>query len=67
GVFGNEMTQNAVYGKRNNYGRNIDLMRITGFEQETQSYQYRVQDGVTNPDIDGDPWRLQLGVRYTFN
>ena len=67
GVFGNEMTQNAVYGKRNNYPRNIDLMRVTGFEQETQSYQYRVQDGVTTPDISGTPWRLQLGVRYTFN
>ncbi|TRX58349.1 carboxypeptidase regulatory-like domain-containing protein [Fulvivirga sp. M361] len=67
GVFGNEMTQNAVYGKRNDYGRNIDLMRITGFDRDTNSYQYRVQDGVTNPDLRGTPWRLQLGIRYTFN
>ncbi|MEL7004425.1 MAG: hypothetical protein AAFN93_17065 [Bacteroidota bacterium] len=73
GAFNNENENggpDVVWGKRNDYGRNNDLMRITGFTPSTDeggSYSYRVQDGVTTPNIAGTPWRLQLGVRYTFN
>lgn len=73
GVFGNENEDGgptAVWGKRNNYGRNNDLMRVTGFTPDGNgggSYSYRVQDNVAVPGISGTPWRLQLGVRYTFN
>ena len=57
---------NKEWGRRESYSRSNDLMRVTGFDQDTQSYNYRVQ-GVSNPRINGTPWRLQLGVKYNFN
>ncbi|MFT6972316.1 MAG: hypothetical protein ACJAXX_002897 [Roseivirga sp.] len=53
-------------GNSHEYGRNRELMRITGFDQGSQSYDYSVQTGSANEPISGTPWRLQLGVRYTF-
>lgn len=53
-------------GNTHNYGRNQQLMRVQGFDQATKAYNYSVQTGVANESIGGTPWRLQLGVRYTF-
>ena len=58
---------NKDWGRTNDYGRENRLMRITGFDQVTQAYEYAVNTGVANEPINGTPWRLQLGVRYTFN
>lgn len=55
-----------VWGQTNNFGRRRDFMRVTGFDQATQAYQYSVQTGAGNEPINGTPWRLQLGIRYTF-
>ncbi len=58
---------NKEWGVTNNYRRENRIMRITGFDQETQSYEYSVNSGVANESVNGTPWRLQLGIRYTFN
>ncbi|MHA7942629.1 TonB-dependent receptor [Formosa sp. 3Alg 14/1] len=57
---------NKDWGQSHNFG-NRNLMNITGFDQTTQSYDYSVQTASSTEPINGDPWRLQLGVRYTFN
>lgn len=58
---------NSEWGSAENYRRENRIMRITGFDQESQDYIYSVNSGVVNPRIIGEPWRLQLGIRYTFN
>lgn len=58
---------NKEWGRTNDYGRTNNLMNITGFEQATSSYQYSVNTGAGTEPINGTPWRLQLGVRYSFN
>lgn len=58
-------------GNTHNYGRNRELHRITGFTQDPGNpnsgrYNYSTRGFVGNEPIGGTPWRLQLGVRYTF-
>ncbi|PQJ71814.1 TonB-dependent receptor [Polaribacter butkevichii] len=57
---------NKEWGRSHNLG-NRDFMNINGFDQATNSYQYNVQTGAGTEPINGTPWRLQLGVRYSFN
>lgn len=57
---------NKEWGRNNNFGRTTNLMNTTGFDQATNSYQYNVNTGVAAEPINGTPWRLQLGVRYSF-
>lgn len=58
---------NKDWGVTNNFGRRRDFMRINGFDTTTNSYEYGVQTGAGTEPINGTPWRLQLGARYTFN
>ncbi|WP_299672054.1 TonB-dependent receptor [uncultured Polaribacter sp.] len=58
---------NKEWGRTNNYGRRLDFMRITGFNPTTNSYEYSVQTGAGTEPINGTPWRLQFGARYSFN
>ncbi|WP_425628737.1 TonB-dependent receptor [Cellulophaga lytica] len=57
---------NKDWGQSHNFG-NRNLMRITGFDQTNQNYDYSVQTSSGTEPINGTPWRLQLGARYTFN
>jgi len=57
---------NKDKGNNHNYGRNREIQTATGFDQTTGRYDYRVNTGSGNEPISGTPWRLQLGVRYTF-
>ncbi|MEK6481933.1 carboxypeptidase regulatory-like domain-containing protein [Catalinimonas sp. 4WD22] len=57
---------NEEWGADNNLSSSRNLLQINGFDQESQSYQYSVQSGVGTKPINGTPWRLQLGVRYSF-
>ena len=66
-VFNFANLLNKDWGRTNNYSSENRLMRITGFDRETQSYVYGVNSGVATEPINGTPWRLQLGIRYTFN
>lgn len=58
---------NKEWGRTNNFSRRRNFMNITGFDQNTKSYTYGVQTGAGTEPINGTPWRLQLGVRYSFN
>ncbi|MCR1025667.1 carboxypeptidase-like regulatory domain-containing protein [Cellulophaga baltica] len=58
---------NKEWGRTNNYGGGVNVTNITGFDQASNSYQYNVQTGSGTEPINGTPWRLQLGARYTFN
>ncbi|GAB7257839.1 TonB-dependent receptor [Polaribacter sp. OB-PA-B3] len=58
---------NKEWGRTNNFSRRRNFMNITGFDQNTKSYTYSVQTGAGTEPINGTPWRLQLGVRYSFN
>ncbi len=58
---------NKEWGRTNNFSRRRNFMNITGFDQNTKSYTYSVQTGTGTEPINGTPWRLQLGVRYSFN
>ena len=58
---------NKEWGRTNDYGRTNNLMNITGFEQASNSYTYTVNTGAGTEPINGTPWRLQLGARYSFN
>ena len=66
-VFNFANLLNREWGVTNDYGRENRLMRITGFDPVTQGYAYSVNSGVAAEPINGTPWRLQLGIRYTFN
>ena len=57
---------NKEWGRTENYNRRNDLMRVTGFDQATRRFDYNVQTGSGTTPINGTPWRLQLGVRYSF-
>ncbi|MFI8379489.1 carboxypeptidase regulatory-like domain-containing protein [Leeuwenhoekiella sp. NPDC079379] len=65
-IFNFSNLLNKDWGNTNNFG-NRDLMRINGFDATTQSYTYGVQTGAGTEPINGTPWRLQLGMRYSFN
>lgn len=66
-VFNFANLLNKEWGRTNNFGRRRDFMRINGFDPATNAYQYGVQTGAGTEPINGTPWRLQLGVRYSFN
>ena len=57
---------NKEWGRSHNLG-NRNFMNINGFDQTTKGYQYSVQTGAGTEPINGTPWRLQVGVRYSFN
>jgi hypothetical protein len=58
---------NKEWGRNNNFSRTTNLMNTTGFDQATNSYKYNVNTGVAAEPINGTPWRLQIGARYSFN
>lgn len=58
---------NKEWGRSNNFNRSVNIHNINGFDQATNSYQFDVQTGAGTEPINGTPWRLQLGARYTFN
>ncbi|WP_400071810.1 carboxypeptidase regulatory-like domain-containing protein [Zobellia russellii] len=66
-VFNFANLLNKEWGRTHNFGRRRDFMRINGFDQASQAYDYSVQTGAGTEPINGTPWRLQLGARYTFN
>ncbi len=56
---------NSEWGNNNNFG-NRNLLRITGFDQAEQNYTYNVESNVGTLPINGTPWRIQVGLRYSF-
>lgn len=64
-VFNVANLLNSEWGNNNNFG-NRNLLRITGFDQTTNNYNYNVESNVGTLPINGNPWRIQLGLRYSF-
>ncbi|WP_459489204.1 TonB-dependent receptor [Aquirufa sp. ROCK-SH2] len=58
-----DKTQGVSYNQGN-----INLVSMTGFDQATQNYTYTVETGAGRKlnSAGGTPWRIQLGVRYSF-
>lgn len=65
-VFNFANLLNKDWGNDNNYN-DRDIMRINGFETTAKAYTYGVQTGAGREPVNGTPWRLQLGMRYSFN
>ncbi len=65
-VFNFANLLNKDWGINNNLSRSRNLLRIQGFDQNTQNYIYNVESGVGTQPINGTPWRVQLGLRYAF-
>ncbi|MFS4468708.1 TonB-dependent receptor [Maribacter sp. 2210JD10-5] len=66
-VFNFANLLNKEWGRTNDFDRRRDFMRVNGFDATTNAYDYSVQTGAGTEPINGDPWRLQIGARYTFN
>ncbi|MCF8325315.1 MAG: carboxypeptidase regulatory-like domain-containing protein [Leadbetterella sp.] len=50
-----------------NHG-NVNLLTMTTFDQNTKNYNYNVESGAGRKlsTAGGNPWRIQLGLRYSF-
>ncbi|MCH7402925.1 carboxypeptidase regulatory-like domain-containing protein [Belliella kenyensis] len=57
---------NKDWGVDNNLSSSRNLQSIRGFDQSSQQYIYNVEQGVGILPINGTPWRIQLGLRYSF-
>ncbi len=55
-----------VWGRNRNLGAEQRLFAISGFNQTTRRYSYRVNSNTGVNPVGGTPWRLQLGLRYAF-
>ena len=58
---------NKENGISYNHG-NVNLTSMVGFDQATKNYTYNVETGAGRKlsTAGGTPWRLQLGLRYSF-
>lgn len=57
---------NKDWGRYKTLG-NQTLLTITGFDQDTQQFNYRVNENCgVQSRYSGTPWQLQLGIKYIF-
>lgn len=66
-VFNVENLINKTWGATKNLGKqNIYSLNANGFDQTTRNYNYNVNanTGLITPG--GNPWQIQLGIRYGF-
>jgi hypothetical protein len=61
--FANLLNKNK--GVNYNLGQQT-LYTVTGFNQTTQQYNYRVNENVGVTTANGTPYQIQLGARYSF-
>lgn len=64
-VFNFANLLNKDWGVNYNLG-NQSLLFVTGFNQATQNYNYRVNENVGVVRQNGTPYQIQLGGRYSF-
>lgn len=57
---------NKEWGVNNDLSSSRNLQSIRGFNQGTQQYVYNVEQSVGVLPINGTPWRIQVGLRYSF-
>jgi hypothetical protein len=61
--FANLLNKNK--GVNYNLGQQT-LYTVTGFDQATKQYSYRVNENVGVTTANGTPYQIQLGARYSF-
>ncbi|WP_324670603.1 TonB-dependent receptor [Hymenobacter sp. GOD-10R] len=64
-VFNFANLLNKDWGVNYNLGQQ-NLMSVTGFNQTTRRYTYRVNENVGTTNQNGTPYQIQLGARYSF-
>ncbi|EOR93862.1 hypothetical protein ADIARSV_2999 [Arcticibacter svalbardensis MN12-7] len=64
-VFNFANLLNKHKGVNYNLGQQT-LYTVTGFNQATQQYNYRVNENVGVTTANGTPYQIQLGARYSF-
>ncbi|GGE94709.1 TonB-dependent receptor [Hymenobacter cavernae] len=64
-VFNFANLLNKDWGVNYNLGQQ-NLLSVTGFNQATQRYIYRVNENVGTTNQNGTPYQIQLGARYSF-
>jgi hypothetical protein len=65
-VFNVANLLNNEWGGRLNYGGSERLYTAVGFDQDTQEYEYRVNENFGDNQLSGNPYQVQLGLRYNF-
>jgi hypothetical protein len=64
-VFNVANLLNEDWGGRYSFG-NRNLLNVTGFDPETEQFQYSVNQNVGVVQPSGSVWQIQLGARYAF-
>jgi len=67
-VFNFANLLNKEWGRNFNFNtfNTQTLLFVTGFNQSTQEYTYRVNENVGVLQANGTPYQIQLGARYSF-
>lgn len=65
-VFNFANLLNNEWGATSLMGGNQTLLNVTGFNQQTQQFNYRVNENVGRGLANGTPYQIQVGARYTF-
>ena len=66
-VFNFANLLNNEWGSTSLLGSRQTLLNVTGFDQDTNEFTYRVNENVGRGRASGTPYQIQLGVRYSFN
>ncbi|HLP36048.1 carboxypeptidase-like regulatory domain-containing protein [Lacibacter sp.] len=64
-VFNFANLLNKEWGRNFNLGTQ-NLLFVTGFDQATKQYNYRVNENVGVQQANGTPYQIQIGARYGF-
>jgi hypothetical protein len=65
-VFNVDNLLNRKWGGAYNLGASQTLMAVTGFNQTTRRYTYRINENVGTAVRSGSPYQIQLGGRYRW-
>ena len=65
-IFNLENLLNKKWGGEYNLGTAQQLVAVSGFNQVTRKYTYRVNEQVGTAVKSGSPYQIQLGARYKF-
>lgn len=65
-VFNFANLLNNEWGASSLLGGNQTLLNVTGFNQTSQQFDYRVNENIGRGLANGTPYQLQIGARYVF-
>jgi len=57
---------NNEWGFTSRFGSRQTLLNVTGFDQDTQQYEYSVNENFGVKRLNGTPYQLQLGIRLSI-